>query len=290
MTEKADQDNADQKEFWSGASGDSWTAHQDAMDRILKPVLDLILDRAALKPGDRVIDIGCGTGASVLAAAQAVGPEGHVAGYDISPSLLQTAALRTANLANVSLTEADAQSAAFASGRADAVISRFGVMFFANPTAAFANIASALRPGGKMTLAAWGPAPQNPWFMDPAKVASAILGPVEKFDRTLPGPFAFEDADRVRALLTLPNHSLRITAEPIRLGTLDTLDDLAALSLAIGPAVRVMREKGATDDDRARIFDGIRALFERYDGAVPAVINLIEITKDTSRAIPIDAP
>ncbi len=271
--------NSDQAEFWSTEAGRNWVTFQRALDVVMEPVLDLVLEHADLQSGEVVIDIGCGTGASTLRAAQAVGPNGAVHGYDISPVMLDLAAQRTSELGHVTLSEADAQSHTFAQGAADALISRFGVMFFADPTAAFANLARALRPGGRMVMAAWGPAPQNPWFMDPARVARERLGTPPKVDRTLPGPFAFEDADRVTRLLGAAGLNVTVTPVDLHLGALASLDDLAEQSCHIGPASGIMREFNATAADRNAIRDGIAQAFSAYDTGdgvrVPARINLI---------------
>ncbi|MBM2293849.1 methyltransferase domain-containing protein [Sulfitobacter pseudonitzschiae] len=272
-------DNSAQAEFWASESGRNWVRHQRGLDTIMAPVLDVVLEHAALQAGETVLDIGCGTGAATLRAAQAVGPQGAVHGYDISPVLLELAAKRNADLPQVTLTQADAQTHVFAKGAADALISRFGVMFFADTTAAFANLARALRPGGRMVMAAWGPAHLNPWFMDPARVARDRLGTPPKVDRTLPGPFAFEDADRVTRLLGAAGLDVTVTPVDLHLGALDTLDALADQSCHIGPAVGIMRDFNATDADRAAIRDGIAQAFSAYDTdtgvRVPARINLI---------------
>lgn len=272
-------DNTEQAEFWSSEAGRNWVRHQSGLDRIMAPVLDVVLEHAALQTGETVLDIGCGTGAATLRAAQAVGPQGAVHGYDISPVLLELAEARTAELPQVTLTQADAQAHVFARGAADALISRFGVMFFADTTAAFANLARALRPCGRMVMAAWGPAHLNPWFMDPARVARDRLGTPPKVDRTLPGPFAFEDADRVTRLLGAGGLDVTVMPVDLHLGALDTLEALADQSCHIGPAVGIMRDFNATDADRTAIRDGIALAFSAYDTdngvRVPARINLI---------------
>lgn len=272
-------DNADQAAFWASEAGHKWVKYQRGLDLVMAPVLDVVLEHAALQTDETVLDIGCGTGAATLRAAQAVGPQGAVFGYDISPVLLDLAAARTADLPNVTLTEADAQTHIFPQGAADALISRFGVMFFADTTAAFANLAHALRPGGRMVIAAWGPAHLNPWFMDPARVARERLGTPARVDRTLPGPFAFEDANRVTQLLHAAHLDVTVTPVDLHLGALGTLDDMAAQSCHIGPASGIMREFNATDTDRKAIRNGIAQAFADYDTdsgvRVPARINLI---------------
>ncbi|MEO0936673.1 MAG: class I SAM-dependent methyltransferase [Pseudomonadota bacterium] len=278
-------DNADQAQFWSSPAGQSWVTHQESMDTVLQPVLDAVFARAALGAGMSVIDIGCGTGASSLQAAGIVGDAGHVTGFDISPVLLGHARRRAAGLDNVTFIEGDAQVHAFEAASADAIISRFGVMFFADTTAAFANMARALRPGAAMTMAAWGPAPQNPWFMVPAKVARARLGDPPKVDRTLPGPFAFEDAARTQALLEAAGLHVEIDTQEL---TLDGGTDpvvAAELCSRIGPANSIMRQFEGTEEDRLAIRDGIAAEMGQWSAdrvRIPATIHIIT-ARNTAR-------
>ncbi|MEO0390950.1 MAG: class I SAM-dependent methyltransferase [Pseudomonadota bacterium] len=273
-------DNADQAEFWAQAT--SWVDHQAAMDAVLAPVLQGVLDRADLQRGWDVIDVGCGTGASVLAAADAVGPAGTVTGLDISPALLNLARERLKGRSTTALIEGDAQNYGFAPGSADALISRFGVMFFADTTAAFANMARALRPGAAMTVAAWGPAPENPWFMLPAKIARARLGETPKVDRTLPGPFAFEDADRTSAMLQGAGLAVRIDTAPVTLNGGPSPEAAAALCTRIGPAASVLRQLDGTEADRQAIAADLAAAFAPWlddHVQIPALIHFITARK-----------
>lgn len=246
--------NAEQEEFWSTSAGQAWVAMQAEMDALFQPVLDLVLERAALKPGAHVIDVGCGTGASVLQAAQAVGPAGHVTGLDISPTMLDLARQRLDGQSNTALLRADAQTYSFVPGTFDALISRFGVMFFEDTFAAFANMAKALRPGAPLTMAAWGPAPQNPFFMKPAAIATDILGPMEKTDRTLPGPFAFEDRDRIIPMLQAAGLA-DVSAEPVNLHLTPsgTPHEMAEVLCQIGPAERALRHFEPPEAQRDRV-------------------------------------
>lgn len=275
--------NADQEQFWTDAAGPKWVAQQDGMDALLAPVLDLVMDRAALTKGDRVLDIGCGTGVSVAAAAQAVGASGHVTGLDISQTMLDLAATRLAHLDHVSLLKADAQTHAF-DNPFDAMISRFGVMFFEDSVAAFTALNAALKPGGQMTFAAWGPAPQNPYFMVPAKTAAGVLGPMPKTDRTLPGPFAFEDSDRTLGMMREAGiEDAQVETVTVHLTPDGNCYQTAALMMQIGPAEAAVKHHAADAGRAAQVETALAdALvpFNKADGLrIPACIHIYTARK-----------
>ncbi len=273
--------NADQAEFWTGQV--SWVTFQRQMDLTLAPVLDMLLERADLHDSESVLDLGCGTGDSTLAAAERVGPGGQVTGLDISPTLLDLARKRVKdhNGARIELIEADAQTHSFAD-RSDVMISRFGVMFFADTAAAFRNIATGLKPGARLVMATWGAAPQNPWFMEAAAAARAHLGDPPKTDRTLPGPFAFEDSARILPQMReagLENVAVEEVALELAAGA---LDDAAMMSSHLGPANSVLRHFEGTEQDRRIVRANIADRFAKYetdDGLkIPALINLYTAT------------
>ncbi|WP_299699683.1 class I SAM-dependent methyltransferase [uncultured Tateyamaria sp.] len=275
--------NAEQEEFWTDAAGPKWVTQQMQMDTLLAPVLDLVLDQAALRPGDRVLDIGCGTGVSVVAAARAVGGQGHVTGLDISETMLALAAARLPDMTNAALLKADAQTHRFDTPF-DAMISRFGVMFFNNTVAALSNLNAALAPGGRMTFAAWGPAPQNPYFMVPAKAAASVLGPMPKTDRTLPGPFAFEDSTRI--LVQMAQAGLKNTdveTVSVDLTSVGDVAETAALMMQIGPAEAAVRHHGVDAETAQQVQSAVAdaiAQFDTDDGLrIPACIHIYSARK-----------
>ncbi|MEP4195885.1 MAG: methyltransferase domain-containing protein [Aliishimia sp.] len=271
--------NADQAEFWSGTSAQAWVDHQDAMDHLLAPVLDLLMQAADIKPGETILDIGCGTGTSTLRAAHSAGANGHVLGVDISARLLALAKERLAHLGNANIEEADAQTATFGD-RFDKMISRFGVMFFADTAAAFTNIAQALKPGAPLVMVAWSDVRQNPFFTRPAAAARSVFGDLPKTDRSQPGPFAFEDPNRVRnALQSAGLADINIVESRLNLTPRGNLDDLAELCLEIGPAASAMQKLEGTAQHRSQLKAEIIRQFEpcQSDNAssIPALIHLI---------------
>ena len=168
--------NTEQAEYWGAAQ--SWIDCRNMLDALLQPVLDRLLDGAALQPGQAVLDIGCGTGASSMAAARSVGADGQVTGADISALMLDLALQRAgcAGLENVTYLKSDVQTYPFEAAAFDHVISRFGVMFFDDPVAAFRNVRAAMRPGARLTFVAWAGQAVNPWFAIPRQAAVDVLG------------------------------------------------------------------------------------------------------------------
>lgn len=197
------QDNADQIAYWNDKAAVTWTTFQERLDALFEPLTALALDAAAPERGESVIDIGCGCGATVLALAQRVGPDGHVLGVDVSDPMAARARERiaSAGLTNSQVIVSDAATHPFERGGADLLFSRFGVMFFADPVAAFGNLRGAVRPGGRLLCAAWRPLADNPWFRVPMEAARALLPPQPPADPEAPGPFALANQDRTLGIL-----------------------------------------------------------------------------------------
>lgn len=278
MTEIA---NTEQAEFWSGDAGDAWVRKQAFFDALLDPVLAVLTEKAQAKPGETLVDIGCGTGASLLKWAHDVGASGRVVGADVSVPMLEMAKWRVsdAGLNNVECHRADAQIFDFSRCEADLLVSRFGVMFFEKPYAAFSNLVTALRPEGRMIFATWDSISDNPWFWLPAEAAKAEVGAPPPPVLRAPGPMAFSERDYVCDILEQAGLT-KITAQPVDLflTPLGSVSEVAQFASAEGPASRIMREMGGTEADAARVSVRLDAAFSKYDTAqgvrVPARINL----------------
>lgn len=213
-----------QLEAWDTEGARQYLDYGDLNEALFAPFGRVMLEAARLKPGDRVLDVGCGHGASTLEAAERVGPSGRVSGVDISAEMLEPARKRIAfeDVNNVELIRADAQVHAFEAESFDAAISRFGTMFFEDPRAAFANLAHALRPSGRLVFVCWQDPLKNEW------VAVALGAAIEALGRApdlgppgAPGPFAFADGDRLSQLLTeggFRNVTLETVTRPVRIG------------------------------------------------------------------------
>ncbi len=235
----ADGPNAAQVRYWNEVVGNRWVSYTDELDSLVGPFGDAVIDAAGLEPGQSVLDVGCGCGSSTIAAARRVLPGGEVLGVDVSLPMLAAARGRAAaaGVTNVRFQNGDAQSHEFGSGRYDAVISRFGVMFFADPDAAFANFAAALRRGGRLACVTWQSAGRNPWMLVPALAAAAHLPLPSPPPPGAPGPFSLDDPDRVRELVrgaglvdiaVVPlERSLRVPASGV--------DEAVDIVLRIGP-------------------------------------------------------
>ena len=241
--------NAEQIRYWNDVSGPKWVALQEKLSSHLRPFGARALERAALTPGDRVIDVGCGCGETTIEIARRVGPRGAVTGIDVSTVMLAQAveAVRAAGLDNVALENVDAQTAALPDGAFDVLFSRFGLMFFIDPEAAFANLRRALRPGARLAFVCWRALAENAWMRVPGE---AVAQHVE-LQRPLPGapgPFAFADPGRLRALLegaSFGDVALEAVDEPALIGGGGTLDEAVEFLLQIGPAAMALREASA---------------------------------------------
>ena len=188
-------------QYWNGRPASVWVAEAERLDSMLAPFGRRLLAAAALQPGERVLDVGCGNGAVSLEAARAVGSGGRVTGLDLSAPMLGLARRRAEDQGvDVDFVQGDAQTTSF-DRPFDVVVSRFGVMFFDDPEAAFANLATAVRPGGRMLFVCWQEMFANEWVAVPASAMVAHVGLPELPEPGAPGPFSLADADRTKSLL-----------------------------------------------------------------------------------------
>ena len=187
-------------ERWNGEASASWVRRPDRYDRMLIGLGLEALDAADLRPGERVLDVGCGSGQLTRQAASRVGPQGIVVGVDISRQMLGLAESRSSTLPQASFTLADMQTEDLPGGF-DVAISRFGVMFFDEPVTAFARIRAALRPGGRLAFVAWCAPERNEWVAVPVAAVLPYIGMPQLPRPGTPGPFAFGDEGYVRSVL-----------------------------------------------------------------------------------------
>jgi len=271
--------HAQQLAFWNGPAVARWITRQEQMDAALAPVADAAVTLAAVQPGDRVLDIGCGSGATSIALARLVGPTGQVTGIDVSGSMIELARKRSVGMGNLDWLLADAAAHDFPPGSTDLLFSRFGVMFFGDPVAAFANLRRALRPGGRLVFACWRPLNENPWMLLPLQVVQTLVPHIPRPASDEPGPFAFGDPERVTHILTAAGFSsprYNRFGFAMVLGT--SLDDAAEQATSMGAASRVLQEQPETVMEAAR--EAVRAAlvphFESGRVALPGAIWLVE--------------
>lgn len=273
--------NADQIAYWNGPATAPWIAHQARIDALQQEATRLALDRAAPQPGEHVLDIGCGTGTTLLELAARVGAEGRVLGVDVSEPMLARARERiaAAGLSQVRVELADASTCEFVPGSFDLAFSRFGVMFFRDPVAAFAHIRRALKATGRLVFVCFRSLAENAWVRVPAEAARPLLLPMEPPQPGEPGEFAFADAHRVRGILegagfrdvTLTPHD-----PPMHLAGPGGAEEAAAFSTRMGPVARILRERPELMEPVRR---AIAEAFRKHDGpqgiVLPAAIWIV---------------
>ncbi|HVE93227.1 MAG TPA: class I SAM-dependent methyltransferase [Actinomycetota bacterium] len=227
--------NLEQIKNWNEQRGPRWVRYQSHFDGTARPFGLAVMDRISPAPGERILDVGCGFGATSRDLAHHVGPAGEVVGVDISRPMLDLARQQAGQ--GITFLEADAQTADLGTGF-DAAFSRFGVMFFDDPAAAFANICGALRPGGRLGFSCWQDVSRNPWMFEPVIASAPHLGMPDIPAPEAPGPFALADADRTRRLLENSGFT-SVELEPIdiqlRVPEAVTAEQAAAILLQTGP-------------------------------------------------------
>ncbi len=251
--------NEAQIEFWNGEAAQTWVRAQEQMDLMLAPLSDAAVARADPRTGERALDVGCGCGSTSIALGQR-GAE--VLGVDVSEPMLERARAQAAGMANVKFTRADAAVMAFESDHG-LIFSRFGVMFFSEPVAAFANLHRALSEDGRMVFLCWQAPAVNPWVSVAGRVLQPFLPEAAPTDPKAPGPFAFADDAYLAGILQAAGFS-RVEIEPLT-GTLRLGDDVASameFQTRIGPMARVLTELEGEVRDQA--IDAVRKALEEH--------------------------
>ena len=229
--------NVKQRDEWNDTEGRRWLERHERIDQQIAPLGRRAMDRASIRPGERILDVGCGCGETTVDLARRVGGTGFALGVDISALLIEAARklAQESRVANVRFEAADAQTHSFPAGSFDLLFSRFGIMFFDDPEAAFRNLRSALRPGGRLAFVCW-PAPQENLFVTIPRTAAArhITLPTPS-EPDAPGPFALADADRIRRILTRSSFTavdIERATEKVGGGS---LDETTEMLLQLGP-------------------------------------------------------
>jgi len=253
-----------QAEFWNTAGGESWVRGQRELDLQLELFGALALDRAAVQPGEAVLDVGCGCGTTTAELAARVGPSGRVVGADISAPMLERARA-TVTAPHVEFLLGDAGSMPLPTGAFDVLFSRFGVMFFDDPVAAFAHLRAALRASGRIACVVWQPITANPWATVPFAAVADLVEPISLGDADTPGPFSFGDSDRLRDVLAragFANVELEGCEPDVVLGGGLSFDDSVDFAVDHGPLRRVL--ESASEEVRGEARVRLRAALEPF--------------------------
>jgi SAM-dependent methyltransferase len=270
--------NADQVGDWNGQSGERWVVNQARLDAMAAVFGEAAIEAVTPATGECVLDVGCGAGASTLALAACVGARGQVMGVDISEALISRARALAPKDLPVLFQAADASSAELPEGAFDILFSRFGVMFFDDPTGAFAHMRRALRPGGRVAFVCWRGAAENDWVRLPMGALKGILPPSAPPDPEAPGPFSFGDRARVARILTAAGFT-DVAIAPfdasVSFGEGETrdaaLDDAVKMTLEVGPLSRALADQ--SDDIRTRASAAVRAAFVGMPGERSVMID-----------------
>lgn len=258
--------NAEQAEHWNADEAQHWVAQQERYGAMLAPFGELVLEAAAIQPADDILDIGCGCGDTTLTAARTAS-SGSALGVDLSEPMLARARQRARDegITNARFERGDAQVQPFEAAGSDVALSRFGVMFFEDAHAAFANVARALRPSGRLSFVCWQPLEANEWLMVPGVAAAAHVPLPDLGEADAPGMFAFGDRDRVLGILTgagFADVDIEPAGPPLLIGGGGTLDEAVTFVRESGIGQTLLADADAAAAERA--VDAVRAALEPY--------------------------
>jgi SAM-dependent methyltransferase len=269
--------NAAQIEFWNGDTGKNWVTHDALMEAMLAPLGERVLDSLAVTAGTHALDIGCGCGHPTLSLARRIGANGSVTGIDISEPMLNVAKAlaeqASEDSAPVSFIKADAQTYRFPETPFDVVFSRFGVMFFDDPVAAFSNIRAAMRPSGQLVFCCWQPRAVNPFMTVPALAAMELLPPPPEMPPRAPGPFAFEEAEYIEQILSGAGFSdiaINPVSESLAFGKGLSIEEIVDRLVQIGPIAQMVRD--APESLRQPVMDKVKIAVSPYYTAASGMI------------------
>jgi SAM-dependent methyltransferase len=255
--------NPDQAALWNGPAGQTWVELQSLLDEMLAPFGRLLIDEGLTASMRRVLDVGCGAGSTSLAVARRVGAGGRCIGVDISATLLELARKRAREegIDNATFLHADAQTHPFEPNSFDAVISRFGVMFFDDPVTAFTNIRHGAQSGAMLTFIAWRSPAENPFMTAAARAAAPFLPALPTPDPNAPGQFGFADADRVRGILQTSGWSnIDIRASDVPSSV--TQQDLRTYITRMGPVGLALKD--VDEETRAKATAAVHGAFDSF--------------------------
>jgi SAM-dependent methyltransferase len=273
MTQPGTTGNEEQIRHWNEVAGPLWVERQDVLDRMIGAFGKTAMDGVRFAPGERVLDVGCGTGQTTVEIARRVAPGGRVVGLDVSRPMLDAARRRARAAAErdaIEFIEGDAQVAPLDRGAFDVVFSRFGVMFFADPVAAFSNLRGALRLEGRIVFVCWQSLARNPWVAGPIQALAGVLTMPAPPPPDAPGPFALADPSRVRDILGRAGFrdvTLQEVEDVLEVGD-GSVESTVQFLLDIGPCATLLKEAPPDRVETAK--SALRSFFESLaqDGSV----------------------
>jgi len=252
----------EQARLWNGPAGRAWVEAQEVLDQVLKPFEALLVAAVAAAPRRRVLDVGCGTGSTVLAVARLLGAEGHCTGIDISAPMIAAARARADREGTAAhFICANAQVHAFEPASFDMILSRFGVMFFDDAIQAFANLRRAARDNAELRFIVWRSAAENPFMTTAERAAAPLLPNLPGRRPDAPGQFALGNGERVRSILEDSGWT-GIDVQPIDVACTLPEKELVPYLTRLGPVGRALQE--ADDRTRARVAETVRAAFDPF--------------------------
>jgi SAM-dependent methyltransferase len=251
---------SNQRAVWNGAGGRGWVALQGVLDQLFQPIEDLVVDAISAETSGHVLDIGCGTGSTTVAVARRTG--NRSTGVDISELMIAAARARAERAGMpASFLVADAQGYPFETAGFDAILSRFGVMFFADSVVAFSNLRRAAKAGAPLRAVVWRSAAENPFMTTAEHAAAPLLPELPVRQPNEPGQFGFADPERVRGILGASGWS-KIALRPLDVACKMPADALVPYLTNLGPVGRFLQN--GNDELRARVVAAIRPAFDPY--------------------------
>jgi SAM-dependent methyltransferase len=267
--QKAGSPNAREVEYWNSAHTRGWADEHEAIDRLFAGLTQVALNLAAPRVGERVIDIGCGSGTTVLELAARVGPNGYVLGADVSKPSVEKARDRVAaaGVHQAEVVLCDVSNHIFPANRFDLVFSRFGVMFFADPVATFANIRKAMKPDGRLALAVFRSLQENKWASATVGAVRHLLPPTTPPGPEEPGQFSWGDAARVHRILETAGFqevSLTPHDPAMPIAGPGGAAEAASFMSRVGPVARATGD--ASEQQRKEVRAALEAFFRSHEG------------------------
>lgn len=258
----ASQAEDEQVKLWNGVAGRAWVETRDVLEGMFKPLEELLVRAVANAAASHVLDVGCGTGATTFAVAHVLGQEGHCTGIDISEPMIAAARVRAEREGrHADFICTDAQTHGFAPASFDMIISRLGVMFFADPVQAFANLRRAARPGAALRFIAWRGAAENPFMTTAERAAKPLLRDLPARRPDAPGQFGFADRERVARILEDSGWDA-IAIEPVDVALNFPASELTRYVSWLGPVGTLLQ--GMEEPRCTEVIETVRGAFDRY--------------------------